>query len=372
MKTEIRRVAGRPEFRRFIDYAYDLNAADPRWIPELRISARERLTPTKNPFFEHADVELFLAYRDGAIVGRIAAIEDRLHNQTHGEKTAMFGFYEAADADASRSLLAAVEAWAAARGLTHVRGPINPSLNESVGLLIDGFDTDPMLLMPRNPPAYATYIESAGYAKVKDLYAWIYDIGAEPPPVVTRLAERLRNRHRITVRPLNVKEFDREADRLREIYCSAWERNWGFVAPTPAEFRRIAHEMKPIFDPQCTVCAEVDGRMIACAVAVPDVNQALKGTDGRLSLRNIWRLIRRNRYIDQVRLLLLGIDADFRTTGLYPLLLFELHRQLRAKPQYKRAEFSWILEDNRDINQPAEQAGAKRYQTYRVYEKAIG
>jgi hypothetical protein len=128
--------------------------------------------------------------------------------------------------------------------------------------------------------------------------------------------------------------------------------------------------MKPIFDPRCAVCAEVDGHMVACAVAVPDVNQALKGTDGRLSAVTIWRLLRRNRYIDQIRLLLLGIDARFRTTGLYPLLLFELHRQI-AGSQYRRAELSWVLEDNRDINQPAEQAGAKRYKTYRIYEKAI-
>jgi hypothetical protein len=368
--TEVRRVAGRREFRQFIDYAYDLNAGDAHWIPELRISARERLTPKKNPFFAHADVALLLARRDDAIVGRIAAIDDRLHNQTHGGKTAMFGFFEAADGDAAVALLSTVESWARARGLARVRGPINPSQNESVGLLIDGFDTDPMLLMPHNPPSYAAFVERAGYAKAKDLFAWLYDIDREPPPVVARLGERLRDRHRITTRPLNVKAFDREAERLRDIYTAAWERNWGFVAPTREEFRRIAREMKPIFDPRCAVCAEVDGQMIACAVAVPDVNQALKGTDGRLNARTIWRLLRRTRFIDQVRLLLLGVDARFRTTGLYPLLLFELHKQM-AGSQYRRAEFSWVLEDNRDINQPAEQAGAKRYKTYRVYEKAI-
>jgi hypothetical protein len=370
--TEVRRVAGRREFHQFIDYAYDLNASDPHWIPELRISARERLTPKKNPFFAHADVELLLARRNGVIVGRVAAIEDRLHNQTHGERTAMFGFFEAADADAARALMAVVERWAHERRLTRVRGPINPSLNESVGLLIDGFDTDSMLLMPHNPPTYPGFIESAGYAKVKDLFAWLYRIEREPPDVVTRLAERLRTRQQLTVRPLNVKDFYREADRLREIYCSAWEHNWGFVAPTIEEFRRIARELKPIFDPRCAICAESNGRMVACAVAVPDVNQALKGSTGRLNAATIWRLLRRNTYIDQARLLLLGIDAAYRTTGLYPLLLFELHRQIAGSSRYRRVEFSWILEDNRDINRPAEQAGATRYKTYRVYEKAIG
>jgi|SRR5579871_1208496 len=369
--TDIRPVAGDREFRRFIDYPYELYANDPRWIPELRLSARERLTPKKNPFFAHAGVELLLAWRDGAVVGRIAAIDDRLHNETHGDNLAMFGFFEAADADAARALLAAAERWARARGRTAVRGPISPSLNESGGLLVEGFDTDPMLLMPRNPPVYAQYIESAGYTKAKDLFAWIYDLGRGVPDVMARIAERLRERLKLRVGPLNVKNFARETERLREIYCSAWDRNWGFVAPTRDEFRRIAKEMKPILDPRCTVAAELDGRMVACAVAVPDVNQVLKGTDGRLHLSTIWRLLRRNQYIDQARLLLLGVDPAFRTVGIYPLLIATLHQQI-AGTQYRRIEFSWILEDNRDINQPAAQAGATRYQTYRIYQKELG
>jgi hypothetical protein len=367
---EIRPVAGNREFRQFIDYPYDLYANDPRWIPELRLSARERLTPNKNPFFAHADVALFLAWRNGAVAGRVAAIDDRLHNERHRDNLAMFGFFEAADAESGCALLAAAEAWARERGRVAIRGPISPSLNESGGLLVDGFDTDPMLLMPRNPPEYATCIESAGYAKAKDLYAWLYDLQRGVPDVMARLADRLRDRLKLCVGPLNVKNFAREAERLRVLYASAWNNNWGFVAPTPEEFARIAKEMKPILDPQCTVAAEFDGRMVACAVAVPDVNQALKGTDGRLTLSTIWRLLRRNKYIDQARLLLLGVDPQFRTVGIYPLLIAQLHRQI-ANSQYRRIEFSWILEDNRDVNQPAAQAGAKHYQTYRIYQKAL-
>ena len=370
MGTTIVRSADSPrEFRRFVDFAYEINATDPHWIPELRLSARERLTAKKNPFFAHADVQLLLAWRDDVLVGRIAAIDDRLHNETHRDNAAMFGFFEAVDGEAARALLEAAESWARARGRAAVRGPINPSMNESVGLLVDGFDTDPMLLMPRNPPAYAGYIEAAGYTKAKDLYAWMYDLRRGVPETIARVADRLRTRLNISVGPLNVKDFYREAERLREIYCSAWQQNWGFVAPTPEEFRRIASEMKPIFDARCTVAAQVDGRMIACAVAVPDVNQVLKGTDGRLTLSTIWRLLRRHRYIDQARLLLFGIDARYRQSGLYPLMIAQLHRQ--AAPFYKRIEFSWILEDNRDINQPAERAGAERYQTYRVYQKTL-
>jgi len=173
---DVRAVAGRREFRRFIDYMYERNAGDPHWVAPLRLSEHERLNPKKNPFFEHAEVELLLARRGDRIVGRIAAIDDRLHGKTHHDNAAMFGFFEAADGDAAAALLAAVERWAQKRGRLRVRGPISPSLNETCGLLVDGFDTDPMLLMPHNPPEYGAHIESAGYTKVKDLYAWLHDL----------------------------------------------------------------------------------------------------------------------------------------------------------------------------------------------------
>ena len=367
---DVRPVLGRSEIRRFVDYMYERNARDPHWVPPLRLSEHDRINPKKNPFFAHADVELLLAWRGDRVVGRIAAIDDRLHQETHGDNVAMFGFFEAEDAGVARALLAAVETWATARGRVRVRGPISPSLNEMCGLLVEGFGTDPMLLMPHNPPEYGAQIESAGYAKVKDLFAWIQDLRRPVPPAFARAARRLRDKHGITIRPLNLGEFTREVERLRAIYCAAWERNWGFVAPTAAEFRRIAAELKPIFDPRCTVCAEVDGEMVACLVAVPDINQALKGTNGRLFPLGLLRLLLRTRYISQVRLLLLGIDERHRRLGLFPLLLAEWHRQMQTTP-YVRAEFSWVLEDNRDINQPAESAGAVRYKTYRIYEKTL-
>jgi hypothetical protein len=224
--------------------------------------------------------------------------------------------------------------------------------------------------MPHNPPEYAAHIESAGYRKAKDLFAWIYDLDQDTPATIAKLAERLRAKHGITVRQLNLKEFTREVERLRAIYCAAWERNWGFVPPTQAEFRRLATELKPIFDPRAAVVAEAGGETVACLVSVPDINQALKGTSGRLLPLALPRLLLRNRYVNQVRLLLLGVDARYRAFGLYPVLLAEWHRQLRGS-RYARAEFSWVLEDNRDINQPAEMAGARRYKTYRIYEKSI-
>jgi hypothetical protein len=370
MVIDVRPARTPRDIRRFIDYMYERNAGDPHWVPPLWLGERDRLNPKKNPFFAHADVELLLARRGDRVVGRVAAIDDRLHETAHHDNLAMFGFFEADDAASARALLTAVESWAAARGRALVRGPISPALNDTCGLLVDGFDTDPMLLMPHNPPEYAAFIEQAGYGKVKDLFAWLYDLTREPPEVVTRLADRLRQKLQVTLRPINMAEFTREADRLREIYTSAWEGNWGFVPPTPEEFRHIAKEMKPIFDTRCAVVAEAGGRLVACAVALPDINQALKGTGGKLFPLGLVKLLRRKRYIDQGRLLLLGIDPAYRTTGLFPLLIIELRRQSQGGP-YKRVEFSWVLENNRDINQPAEQAGARRYKTYRIYQKSL-
>ena len=368
---EVRPVGGRRELGRFIDYAYVRNRHDPHWIPPLRIAERERLSPKKNPFFAHADVERLLAFQDGRIVGRVLAIDDRLHNEAHDDNTAAFGFFEAESPEAARALLQHVEGWALGRGRARVRGPLNPSLNESAGLLVDGFDTDPMLMMPHNPPEYAGYIESAGYRKVKDLYAWLYDVDRDIDPVIARLAARVQDKHHIVVRPLELREFEREIERLRVIYCGAWAHNWGFVPPTPDEFRRLARELRQIFDPRCAICADIDGRAVACAIAIPDINQALKGTGGRLFPLGLIRLLRRKTIIDQVRLLLLGVLAEYRALGLYPLLICELKRRVVTNTPYRRAEFSWVLEDNRDINQPVERLGARRYKTYRIYQKAL-
>ncbi len=368
---EVRVISGKREFKSFINHQYDRNRGDARWIPPLRLAEIEKLTPRKNPFFAHADVELVLAHRDGRICGRVAAIDDHLHNEAHGDNIAAFGFFEADDAGVARALLGHVEAWAKAKGRAAVRGPLNPSLNESAGLLIDGFDTDPMLMMPRNPRDYATFIEGAGYAKVKDLYAWIYDLSRDIDPAIHRMAARIQRESKIVVRPFNLKEFATETERLREIYCGAWEHNWGFVPPTPEEFKRIASEMKPIFDPRCAVLAEVDGKAVACAVAIPDVNQAMRGTDGRLFPLGLVRLLGRRWIIDQVRLMLLGVLPEYRTTGIFPLLICEMQKLVREKTTFKRVEFSWVLEDNHAINQTVERIGAERYQTYRIYQKAL-
>jgi hypothetical protein len=368
--TDVRTVTSKRELKQFIDYAYVRNRADPHWVPPLRLAEKDRLLPAKNPFFAHAAHRLFLAVRNGSVAGRIAVFDDRLHNDVHKDNVATFGFFEAADEEAARALFEAAEAWGRSQRRSKMRGPLNPSLNESAGLLIDGFDTDSMLMMPHNPPEYAAYIEAAGYRKVKDLYAWLYDLETPIDPRVEQLVKRLRDRLQLRFRPLSLAEFSREVERLRVIYCGAWEDNWGFVPPTVDEFKRLARELKPIFDPAAAVIGEVKGQPVACAIAIPDINQVLKGTDGRLFPKALFRLLNRKRLIDQARLLLLGVLPEYRIVGLYPLMVYELAQQVRGT-RYRRAEFSWVLEDNRQINQPAEQIGARRYKTYRIYEKTL-
>ena len=315
---------------------------------------------------------LFVAARpDGELCGRIAAIEDRAHNETHGERVTWFGFLEASGASVTRELLAAVEEWSRRRGSRVVRGPANPSLNESAGLLVDGFDEMPYLMMPFNPPAYAEYVESSGYRKVKDLWAWDLDLTQPIGDRIARLAERARKREGVTVRTIDLRAYDSDLTQLMRIYREAWGQNWGFVAPTDAEVRQFAADVKPIVNPDLVLLAEVGGRVAGCAVALPDVNQVLARMGGRLLPFGLWHFFNRKRIIDRVRVALLGVLPEFRRVGLYPLLVAELHRRATANG-YRRAELSWTLEDNLEIGAGIEAAGGRHHKTYRLYEKPIG
>jgi len=242
-------------------------------------------------------------------------------------------------------------------------------LNDSAGLLIDGFDDAPFLLMPYNPPEYAKYIEHSGYAKVKDLYAWIYELALFNPKVA-ELAERVKKRHQINIRPIDKKHMKEEIKVFLDIYAKAWKNNWGFVAPTTAEAAHFASELGQILEPDFALCCEVAGVRAGCIVAVPDMNQVLKGTDGKLFPLGLIRFLFRKRLIDQGRLLLLGVLPEYRGLGLLPLMVNDLGERASNR-KIRRVEFSWVLEDNIDINQPAEQGGARRYKTYRIYQKAI-
>lgn len=369
---EVQPVTDRRGLRRFINLPYRVYAGDPVWAPPLRLTEWERLTPRKNPFFEHADVQPFLAWEGGRLRGRIAGIDDRLHNATHGENLAMFGFFEADSAETASALLGAVEGWARGRGRDAVRGPLSPSLNDVAGLLVEGFDDRPFILMAYNPREYAGYIEGAGYAKVKDLWAWIFDVPREIPPALERVAAYARRRYGIEVRALDRSRLADEIAAFRTIYSRAWEHNWGFVAPTEHEFEHLAATLNQVADPRLALSVVVKGEVVGFAVALPDLNQILPGTDGRLLPLGLYRFLTRARRIDQIRLALLGILPEARSRGAYHVLLSELFRRTIETGQYRRGEASWVLEDNHDVNNACAEVGGRRYKVYRVYQKALG
>ncbi len=361
----------RRDVRAFIELPYRVYAGHPHWVPPLRRDEWRRLDRAHNPFLDHAEMQLFLAIEGGRVAGRVAAIIDRLHDETHGEAVVWFGFLEAESAEQVRRLLEAVEQWGRAREHRIVRGPANPSLNESAGLLIDAFDHDPYVLMPYNPPTYPAFVEGAGYRKVKDLWAWDIDLLNPAIDRVTRLAERVRRRHGVVVRPVRLAEFERELVVLQSLYRDAWIDNWGFVPPTDAEIRQLAVDLKPILDPDLLLFAEVHGRPVACAVSIPDANQMLKKMNGRLLPFGVYHFLKRRSITTNVRTLLLGVLPQARRIGLYPLLIAESHRRALAGG-YTRGEMSWTLEDNDVVNAGIAATGARHYKTYRLYEKRLG
>jgi GNAT superfamily N-acetyltransferase len=368
--TRVRPVGSRADLKRFIKYPFTKYRGDPHWVPPLLISEREQFDPAKNPFFEHARMNLYLAERNGEVVGRVAAIDDDNHNRTHDDNLLFFGFFEAGDEEVAESLFARVEERGRELGREAIRGPANPSLNHNAGFLIDAFDYDPFVMMPYNPPEYPRYAEQIGYRKVKDLYAWLFEREWEVKKI-GRLAERVRRRHEdLEIRPVDMKRWDEELERFRDLYNRTWERNWGFVRYTDAEFDHLAREFKMILDPELVALAEVGGRLAGITVLLPDANQVFKRMRGRLLPFGIFHFLRRDRIIDQVRLPILGVAPEHRNKGFELAMIHELHRRVMAKG-YRRCEASWTLEDNRAMNHVIEAGGAKRYKTYRIYQKEI-
>lgn len=363
-------VASRRDLRRFIEFPFRHYRHDPRWVAPLLIDEWAKFDPGRHPFHQHARVQPFLALRDGKVVGRIAGIDDDLHNATHRDDLAFFGFFEATDEAAARALLEAVEAWARALGRSAVRGPANPSMNDGSGLQISGFDRDPFVMMPYNPPAYPAYVEASGYAKVKDLYAWMVDYENGLGERLLRLVDRIERRVKPVIRPVDLRHLDRELAILKRVYNEAWVQNWGFVKYTDAEFDHLAKELRLILDPEVALIAEVDGEVAGLAIGLPDANQVLKRVRGRLLPFGFVHLLNRRRLIDRIRLPILGLMPEYRRTGLELVLIREVWNRGTVKG-YRQCECSWILEDNDAMNHGIEAAGGYLAKTYRLYQKTL-
>jgi GNAT superfamily N-acetyltransferase len=332
------------------------------------------LSRGKNPFFEHADAEYFIAERDSAVVGRIAAISNRLHNETHGDRVGFFGFFECIDDQTvADALFQAAGDWCRALGHDLLRGPASFSVNDECGLLVDGFDTPPTLMMPHNPRYYINLIERAGFTKAKDL--WVYQGGSMEAyvPVPERLAratELIRQRQGITVRPLNMKDFEGEVERIKELYNSAWEKNWGFVPMTEHEIDHLAEQFKPVVIPELVPMAEKDGKLIGFGIALPDLNVVFRSNrSGRLFpvvVRLLWAL--KMKKIRRARILLLGVVPAYQGRGVDAILYHWIWTKSGERQIYW-GEAGWILEDNPAMNAGLEKMTFTVYKTYRLSDK---
>jgi hypothetical protein len=378
MSIEIVPVRDRREVRAFIRLPGRLYRDAPNWVAPLLMDEAKRFDPRRNPFYEHADVQLFLALRDGTPVGRLSAHIDHLYNDFHGEKTGFFGFFECIhDADVTHALFEAAETWLRERGMERILGPFGFNTNGLAGLLVEDFRSPPALLMPYNPPYYSELIEESGYAKAKDLKAFRIEIDEAFRERMSQMIPRLEaisgraRKQGFTARPINLRDFTNEVRRLREIYNEAWERNWGFAPLTEREFMEEAKEMKRIVVPELAVIVERGEEPVGFGLALPDFHQALRPLRGRLLPFGIFRLLRAARTIDGLRLLTLGIKHRYRIRGVDALLYIELLKAGLALRQYTWCEFSWILEDNVLIIRAIELIGGRVSKVYRVYEKPL-
>ena len=381
MPLEIRPVESKKELETFLHVPWTLGMkSDPNWVPPLLDDYRRSLNPKKSPFLKHGEVKCFLALQDGQPVGRISAqIDTDFDKQWPQEKgVAFFGFFDSKDDPAvARALFDAAAAWARGKGRTTIRGPFTLDSKGEVGVLVEGFDTPPRIGMPHNRPYLGPLIESAGLAKAKDFYAWWYTSG-HIDERTRKIAERTLQLPNVRVRPMDLSHFRREVDIVRDVYNSAWSHNWNFTPFTSAELEIIATEYKMFVDTEIALVAEVDGKPAAMCFAIPDVNEMVKDFDGELTknplnvVKLLWRL--RFRRPHHARLLLLGVKEEYRASHRYGTLAAVLYVEVArrgAARGYVGGELSWTLEDNVMINRGIERMGARKYKTYRVYERSI-
>lgn len=367
---EVSPVRSRRDREAFVALPYRLHRHDPSWVPPLRRDVRALLSRRRNAFFRHSEAEYYLARREREVVGRIAAIHNRNHNAFHRDSVGFFGFFECReDPEAARGLLYAAAEWLRPRGLTILRGPTNFSTNDEAGLLVEGFETPPALMMPHNPRFYASLLEAAGLTKARDLL--VYQTTSPVIPDRLLSGERLlARRYGIGVRPFQMKRFGEEIARVKRLYNRAWERNWGFVPMTDAEIDQMAKQLRPVMDPDLVAFAEKEGEAIGFAVALPDLNVALKANPSGGLFPGILRVLWAAQRISRLRVLALGTLPEWRQRGVDALLYKRIWEEATRKG-YRWAEAGWILEDNHAMRNGLVRMGFEVYKTYRLYDRPL-
>lgn len=377
MSVEIKQHQPGKDLKDFIQVAFEVYRDDPAWVPPLHMEITDRLTPEKNPFFEHAEVALFTAWKDGKAVGRISAQIDHEHLRIHEDNAGFFGFFDTVDdQEVASALLAAAEDWLAGRGMTVMRGPFSLSINEETGLLVEGFDSPPTIMSPHHRSYQGALAEAAGLQKVKDCYGWKHEV-VPATARAQRAWEAITSLPEVRFRSVSPRNLKKEVRDILDVFNDAWQHNWGFVPATDAEAKKMAADLQLILDKELSFFAEIDGQPVAICVCLPNLNEVIFDFGGKLNPvtvgKLIWRLkIRRPK---SARLMLLGIRTDLRGKKRYaPLAMAVIAELVRRglKQGYEWAELGWTLEDNRLINAAIRSMGATIYKRYRLFEKPIG
>jgi GNAT superfamily N-acetyltransferase len=369
-RAEAAPVGGRSDLAAFVALPYELHRSLTGWTPLLRKDVRAVLDPAKNPFFDHAERELFLARRGRRVVGRIAAIHDRLHNETHGDRVGLFGFFESVDDPVvAGALFDAAAEWLRERRRDTLRGPLSPSINDEAGLLVDGFETPSVLMMPHNPRYYPALVEGAGFRKARDLLVF-QGTGTELPERLVEATDIVRKRYGVTCRPIDMKRFPEEVALIKRLFNVGWQRNWGAVPLTDREVDHLAAQLKPLVVPDLVAFAEHEGQPIGFGAAVPDFNAALRANPSGRLFPGILKVLWASRRLTRLRVLLLGLLPEWHGRGVDAVLYRHIWENGYARG-YRWAEAGWILEDNHAMINGLTRMGFEVYKTYRVYERPI-
>lgn len=376
MPITLHKVETKNDIKDFINVTRTVYADDPLWIQPLMIERLEAFSPDKNPYFEHADVQMWIAKDGNTLVGRISAQIDHLAQEKWGPNLGHFGCFEATTQDVADALLDAAEIWLKNKGMVRMQGPWSLSSAEEVGTLVDGFNTPPCVMMPHGRPEYDDWLKKRGLDKAKDMFAYALDLTIPMPERAVRIVKMAQKNKRVTMRPIDMKRFDEEVAVVLDIYNEAWSGNWGYVPFTPAEVAHGAKSLKPVVKPYRTYICEYDGEPVAFMLTIPDVNHKIRDIDGKLFPFGWAKLAYRmlNGKEDRCRVPLMGVRKKFQRGPLGAAMSMWMIDVSREHVQDRGAywgELGWILEDNDGMRSILEEIGCEVYKTYRVYEKQI-
>jgi GNAT superfamily N-acetyltransferase len=369
--VRVRPVRTKREEMVFIKFQWKIYRGNPYWVPPLLMDRKKLIDRKRNPFYKHATMELFLAERGGEVVGRIGAIVNDNHIREHNEQIGFFGFFECINDQAvANALFDSANGWLKSKGVVAVRGPASPSVNDEYGLLIDGFDKSPAILMTYNPSYYQKLVEGYGFTKAKDLYAYYIHKDKVFNEKFTRISQVVERREGLVIRPLNMKDFTNELKIVKDLYNRGWVRNWGEVPMTDEEFESVAKDLKPIVDPHIVIFAESKGKPVGFGVTLPDLNIVLKKNKRGYLIPALIRLLLFKKQINFARIVILGVLPEYANSGIGAALFYETGRRCVERGLF-HGEASWVVEDNVMMNRGAELMQGERWKTYRVYQLAL-